>query len=116
MFRSYQEKSDEYVSVEEYFENHFEDCRISFVSSHLIRSDIEEIIRNGRRRFFNVYGVFMTNSININRNTNSEISELAWDERFSLYNPLVQEEKVFDQLNAIAESLVNLLISRTVAS
>lgn len=111
--RSYQEKIEEYGSVDEYFENHFQDCPISFISSHLVIDDISEMIRNGKRRFFNVYGVFLSNSIQANREVNMDISELNWDERFFIENPLINDEHVFGQLNFISENFVDLIINRT---
>jgi len=111
--RSYQEKRDDYGTVEEYFNNHFNDCDISFISSHLVLSDIEQMIKNGKRRFFNVNGIFFSNSIHYSRLINSEISELNWDERYLVENPLTEENNIDNQLNAIAENIVDLLINRT---
>lgn len=64
--RSYQEKK--YETVNDYFENHFRDACVAFVSSHLVLEDIEQIIINGRQRFFNVYGVFFLILLKIKEN------------------------------------------------
>lgn len=111
--RSYQEKRSEYGTVEEYFSNHFNDCEISFISSHLVANEIDQMISQGKRRFFNVNAIFFSNSINQNLLSNSQISEFNWDERFLIDNPLVQEKSIHNQLNLIAENVVDLLINRT---
>jgi hypothetical protein len=110
--RSYQEKKDDYGTVDEYFQNHFNDCDIAFISSHLIPDDIAEMIQNGRQRFFNVFGVFLSNSIESNRNLNSQISAFDWNERFLIENPIVGQDRTERQLEIIAENFVDLLINR----
>jgi archaellum biogenesis ATPase FlaH len=60
--RSYQEKKSSYKSVEEYFEKHFNNQDIAFISSHLVIDDIEKMILEGNKRFYNVYAIFMSNS------------------------------------------------------
>lgn len=111
--RSYQEKKEDYGTVDEYFKNYFNDCDISFISSHLVPVDIEEMIKNGRKRFFNIFGVFLSNSIEGNSNLNSQISEFNWNERFLIENQLVEQDRIERQLDRIAESFVDLLINRT---
>lgn len=98
--RSYQEK--EYKTVDEYFDEHFQDANIAFLSSHLILEHIEQIIINGRRYFLNVYGVFLLNSIVNQRERNIEISLLGWGKRFVAENLLVDSSmQVASQLNSI---------------
>lgn len=111
--RSYQEKSDEYGTVEEYFANHFRDADIAFVSSHLNEHQLSLIIDHSHARFFNVFGVFFSNSIHFNQVTNSRISLLNWDERLFIENPLTNSELILQQLDAIAESIVDFIINRT---
>lgn len=112
--RSYQEKRTEYGTVDEYFQNHFQQGDISVVSSHLIPVDIQRMIENGRGMFYNVCGVFLTNSILINPTDNAEISRLDWDERLVIDNPTTDDfSQVERQLNSIADNIVSLLINRT---
>jgi len=111
--RSYQEKIGDYESIENYFAKFFTDADIAFISSHLVHDDIEEMIRRGKNRFFNVYGVFFTNSIRP-ENANSQISELNWDERFVIENPWSDnDENTNLQLDRIAENFVDLIVNRT---
>jgi hypothetical protein len=112
--RSYQEKQSEYGTVDEYFKNHFKDTDIAFISSHLVLSDIKKMIKNGRRRFYNVNGVFWTNSIEDNPSDNADIAALDWNERFIIFNSLSDDEETINaQLELIADSIVTLLINRT---
>lgn len=111
--RSYQEKKGDYHTVDEYFSNHFKNSDIAFISSHLTPNDIQEMITNGRRRFYNVNGVFLSNSIETNNNLNADISELDWDERFLIENPLIENNRIDNQLDIIAENFVDLIINRT---
>jgi hypothetical protein len=111
--RSYQEKRDEYGTVEEYFANHFKDADIAFVSSHLNENQINLIIEHSRARFFNVFGVFFSNSVHFNQSINSNIALLNWDERLYVENPLINFEQITQQLDLIAESIVDFIINRT---
>lgn len=85
--RSIQEKINEYKSVDNYFQNHFRDADVAFVSSHLKVDDIRQIIEEGKKRYYNVNAVFFSNSIESNGGHNSEISSLNWDEKFVIENP-----------------------------
>lgn len=112
--RSYQEKKNVYNTVNEYFEKHFNDQEIAFISSHLNESDLNEILINGKRRFYNVIGVFFTNSINQNTVSNRDISELNWDERLVIENPISNDENVInEQLEKIADSIVFQIVNKT---
>lgn len=112
--RSYQEKRNDYGTVDEYFQNHFQQADISFISSHLLEADIRQMINNGRQRFYNVAGIFLTNSIESNQAGNSQISLLDWNERFIIENPTTEDNNQIDkQLNSIADSIVFLLANRT---
>ncbi|CAD0218758.1 hypothetical protein [Chryseobacterium sp. JV274] len=112
--RSYQEKIGDYETVDNYFQNHFHPADIAFISSHLVLSDIQQMITNGRNMFYNVNGLFWTNSIDSNRTANSQISSLDWNERFLITNPYSDNEELIQrQLEQIADSIVDLLINRT---
>jgi hypothetical protein len=115
--RSYQEKSDEYGTVDEYFNNHFRDADIAFISSHLNPDHAEQIIQNGHARFFNVVGVFFSNSIHFNLLANSRISSLNWDERLIIDNPINENQNVIsNQLNLIADNIVIFIANRASVS
>jgi len=112
--RSYQEKKGTYNSIEEYFDKHFNPTDIAFISSHLYPNDIEEMIQKGKEQFYNVYGVFFSNSIENNRIVNAQISALNWDERIILDNPITDDHnKITSQLVTNADSLIFFLINRT---
>ena len=111
--RSYQEKKPLYKTVDNYFKNHFKDADIAFISSHLVPADIEEMIRNGQQRFFNVTGIFFSNSIDHNRTVNEQIAALAWHERLLIENDWIKADRIGRQLNAITDQLLTVLISRT---
>ena len=112
--RSYQEKKADYISVDNYFTNHFKSADIAFISSHLVQDDIQEMIGNAHKRFYNVTGIFWTNSISNNQNSNSQISSLNWDERLIIENPTSEDNNTIEkQLNEIADSLVFFIANRT---
>lgn len=68
----------------------------------------------GRERFFNVIGVFWSNSIHFQAAPNAQISALDWNERLIIDNPYTEEPgRVEAQLNLIAENIIDLLINRT---
>lgn len=72
------------------------------------------MISNGRNLFYNVNGIFWTNSITNNGVANAQISSLDWNERFVITNPHSDNEQVIQrQLGQIADSIVALLINRT---
>ena len=112
--RSYQEKISDYVSIDNYFQNHFQPADIAFISSHLVIADIQQMITNGRSLFYNVNGIFWTNSIQNNPVLNSQVSLLDWDERFVIENPITENRELMDrQLKAIADSISFFLVNRT---
>ncbi|MFP5042920.1 hypothetical protein [Parasediminibacterium sp. JCM 36343] len=115
--RSYQEKIDEYGTVDEYFQNHFSPADISIISSHLDIGHITEMIRNGRQRLYNVTGIFFSNSIDSNQVVNSQISLLEWEERLVIENVTTEDERTINrQLNAIADNFVVFISNRTSVS
>jgi len=112
--RSYQEKIRDYETVDNYFQNHFQLGDIAFISSHLVLTDIQQMMANGRNLFYNINGIFWTNSIESNRIANSQISSLDWNERFVITNPHSDNEHIiYHQLERIADSIVSLLVNRT---
>lgn len=112
--RSFQEKIGDYISVENYFEKFFKSSDIAFISSHLMIKDIEEMINQGKMRFYNVTGIFWTNSIKYNKKRNGEISLLNWDERLVIENPIAtSDNQIEKQLNDITENIVTFLANRT---
>lgn|GEM_PF-972220 len=112
--RSYQEKINEYGTVDEYFQNHFNPADISFISSHLDIGHLTDMIRNGRQRFYNVNAIFFSNSIAASGQINSDISLLDWDERLYVQNDWTDDEWRRDrQLNSITESIVFFVVNRT---
>jgi hypothetical protein len=111
--RSYQEKIGDYGMVDEYFKNHFNPADISIISSHLNIGQISEMIRNGKQRFYNVTGIFFSNSIEINQITNSQIALLDWDEKLVVENVITENQQFIDrQLNAIADNFVIFISNR----
>ena len=75
------------------------------------------MIRNGKQLFYNVTGIFFSNSININGVTNSQISLLDWNERLVIENLTTEDENIINrQLNAIAENFVFFISNRTSVS
>jgi len=118
--RSYHEKTTEYGSVEDYFNNYFREADMCFISSHVTHGgavyvdDIKQMITEGQRRFYNVCGLFFENSIAKARQANRDISVLHWDERWVVANPQTEEQEQQDsQLLRAAEELVQMLIERT---
>jgi hypothetical protein len=120
--RSYQELKGKppdkiYTSVKEYFENRLDvaepNVDVGFMASHLSPSDIDEMLREAHRRFWNVCGIFFSNSISIHGPQNAEISALLWDERWFVENPRTDHAETQDrQLRKVAETIVEMFIER----
>jgi hypothetical protein len=112
--RSIQEKLDDYKSVPEYFATHLAKADLCIISSHLKHADVQQMIAQGHRYYYNVCGIFLTNSISVDPDANAQISELLWDERWLASNDSTVEETEQDaQLQSIAEMFVQMLIQRT---
>jgi len=112
--RSYQEKIGDYGTVDEYFQNHFKPADISFISSHLVEADINQMINCGKKGFYNVIGIFFSNSIENSHIENRDIALLDWNERLLIENPLTGDNGEIDkQLVAITDSIVTLIANRT---
>jgi len=72
------------------------------------------MIVEGHRRFYNVCGIFLSNSIASAAEPNAAISELLWDERWIATNEFTEDEDQQNhQLQSIAETIVQILIERT---
>lgn len=116
--RSYQEKRGENGSIENYILNVVPEADATIVASHAGISDIldvKQILRYGRRRGYNMAAVFFENALS---DTTKDISELDWQERILLRNPLIPEsatsdEKIQKQLNLAAVQFGDMLIART---
>ncbi|AEF85140.1 hypothetical protein TREPR_3855 [Treponema primitia ZAS-2] len=91
MNRSFQEK--EYQSVPDFFSSHFKEADACILSSHLVQPDIEQMIGELKKRFYNVCGVFFENSVNANKPANEVIALLDWDEKYWIENPITGDEK-----------------------
>lgn len=115
-----------YTSVEQYFERRIDpavlptipavppNVDLGFIASHLDGIVIDEMIRHAHRRFWNVGGIFLTNSLAANPQVNAAISELPWDERWVAENaPSYDSGTQNRQLRRVAEAIVQLLIERT---
>lgn len=113
MSRSFQEKRDEYESVEDYFERFFHEEDICILSSHAAASDVDDIekmIAEGKKRKYNVGGVFFSNA---DSSVSSGIALFHWDERFHLDNPPAEDEEVWkSQLDRLAWEFAEMLIRR----
>lgn len=116
--RSYQEKRAENGSVENYILRVVPEADVTIVASHAGPSDIpdvQQILRFGRRRGYNVAAVFFDNALS---STTTDIAELDWQERLLIRNPPVrdsesQEQKIQEQLRLAAVQFGDLLIART---
>ena len=112
MNRSYQEVAN-YRDVANFFQKYFEEASICILSSHTHGPAIDhlrDMIRELRRRAYNVAAVFFSNGYNEDA---VEISLLDWDERLWLDNPPVDSHAgVETQIERLAREFAQLLISR----
>ncbi len=113
MSRSFHETKSEYQTVARYFNEYFKEEDICVLSSHAHESSMEQIdemINEGRKRKYNIGGVFFSNA---DSEETSAISLFNWDERFYLQNPWIgKEEKWKEQLDALAWDFAEMLIHR----
>lgn len=113
MSRSFQETKGEYETIRKYFESYFKEEDICILSSHSDNSCFQElldVLKEGRKRKYNVGGVFWSNA---NTDQTSEISCFDWDERFHLENPKVENEaKWKEQIDGLAWEFAEMLIRR----
>ena len=112
MNRSYQEIAD-YGDVANFFREYFKEAEICILSSHAHSPAIDhlrDMIRELRRRAYNVAAVFFSNGYNEDA---VEISLLDWDERLWLDNPPADSHaKIQTQIERLAREFAQLLISR----
>lgn len=111
MNRSFQEKQNDYGSVEEYFDKSFKDSDICILSSHLDEIAIGKMLQELRKRFYNIGGVFFSNSVNRDSEKNKTIASLDWQERLFIENDEAGEEWEY-QLERNAHDFVNHIISK----
>jgi hypothetical protein len=111
--RSFQEKLTEYKSVEHYFNRFFKDADICILSSHTHDDSavhVGNMIRELKRRCYNVGGVFWSNNY---EEEAEEIALLRWDEIFWIDNPLLKnEDAIARQLDRLARHFSEMLIAR----
>ena len=111
--RSYQESSDEYEDIKNYFDNFFQGVDICILSSHVegCLNDVKEMIKFGHRKKYNVGGIFLSNQDDTI--DNQEIAMLNWDERFYLENPIIHEEEGWRrQIDDLAREFSDIVIAR----
>jgi hypothetical protein len=118
--RSYQEFSV-YNSVADYFQKVFDPSSgtadLAFMSSHLNIQDVDKMIELAHRRFYNVCGLFFSNSVRSARSANKAIAVLGWNELLLIENSYsINPKKQKAQLELIAETIVQMLIGRQAAS
>lgn len=111
--RSFQEKKGEYKTVKDYFSNYFQEASVAIISSHShsAKSEIDEMLREGKRRFYIVAGVFFSNAID---DDVREISaELNWDERIYLENRHAEDaEGIENNITRAAAYLADVIIGK----
>lgn len=116
--RSYQEKTDTNGTVENYITSVVDKADVTIVATHAginDMQDIQDLLRFGRRRRYNIAAVFFENALSA---TTADISEFDWQERLLIQNPPVeagdrQQEKIQEQLQLAAVQFGDLLIART---
>ena len=113
MNRSFQEKRDEYIDIDFYFNNIFKDADICVLSSHTHDpsiDDLRKMIARLKTRCYNPKAVFFSNGYNAYAEL---ISLLDWEERLWIDNPQRDSEEEFlEQIRYLAEEFANLLIAR----
>jgi len=86
--RSIQERMGDYKSVENYFNNYFQDADIAILSSHTGGTndiaEIESMIVELKNRYYNVNAVFFSNHLN---SRTQQIAQLNWHEKIVVNNP-----------------------------
>lgn len=112
--RSYQEKLEQYVSVENYFDSFFKDADICILSSHShgrSLQHVEQMMEELAKRAYNVAGVFWSNDFGLEA---KRIAGLSWQERLWIENPLLKgEEAISAQIKRCAFDFADLLIARS---
>ncbi len=109
--RSYQELPRKYTSVSVYFKRYFKDADVCVVSSHSkgCMNDVVEMRRELARRCYNVGVVFFSNGFDADAEATSE---LDWQERFWIENPLVDAAKFEKQIATKADEFAGIILRR----
>ena len=111
--RSFQEKKGEYGTVKDYFSKYFKEASVAILSSHShsAETEIDEMIQEGKKRFYNVVAVFFSNSVD--EDVRNISSALNWDERVYLENPLAENpEGIERNINAASQYMTDLIIGK----
>jgi hypothetical protein len=91
MGRSYQENSG-YGTIENFFNTLFKTADACILSSHLVKPDVNGMIAELKKRYYNVCGVFFENSIACNKQENEDMACLDWDEKYYIDNQVVNDQ------------------------
>ena len=110
--RSFQEKRDEYKTVDNYLKAFFKDADICILSSHshgASAEDIKAMFAGLTQRGYNVGAVFWSNAFDSSASAIS--ADIPWQERFWIDNPVRHKEEAIqthiqDQAFAFSEMLV----------
>lgn len=112
--RSYQEKIDEYKSIENYLNKFFRDADVCVLSSHAHGNAITEIkamFKGLTLRGYNVGGIFWSNAFGGAEKIIS--SDIPWQERFWIENPPQKDlNKAQAQIRAQAFEFSEILMAR----
>ena len=112
--RSYQEKINDYKSIENYFENFVKDADIVVVSSHSHGSsitDIQQMFGQLTAKAYNVAGVFWSNDFGVDAIKIS--SQVPWQERLWIENPVLTDaDSIKLQIRARAFEFAEILVER----
>jgi len=116
MNRSFQEKLGDYQSLPNFFNSHFQEADACILSSHIAeakyKATITDMIVELKKRFYNVCGVFFENSISHDKEANQEIALLDWDEKYSIKNPVVDNDSWQHYIRVGAVELTNHILSK----
>lgn len=114
--RSYQEKMNEYKSIENYFKSFFKDADICILSSHSHANSIqhvEKMMGELASKAYNVAGVFWSNDFGTDA---KQIAALPWQERLWIENPILgNSEEISVQIKKQAYEFAEILVARAYA-
>ena len=117
--RSYQETKEKYETVENYFKKHFQKADVCFLSSHAANDrdveEIKEMIEYGKRFFYNIGAIFLSNEVDRDTVVHETISnDLNFDESFYLENPKLNDKsQINNQIYSLALDFSELIIRRS---
>lgn len=101
----------EYINVDNYFEKFFKNSDFVILSSHSHNpciTEIEEMIMQLNKRYYNVCSVFFTNHLNVDT---SAIAQLNWHDKIVIENPF-NPEKWEEQIKLGASYFAEMLINK----